>query len=633
MQVKLFTPHKNSINRTIEPPNLKDSETNFRSQNNTRLPNYLHLQGDLNKNYITQNKPSSSPSFLGANLNLIKYKRSITYIDKVKAELAKSNKELNSLEQLDVSKLDGIFYGLETFKNMKPKDLPSFTNVLSIIMQTGCKNHCLHCFVDAPAITKFNSKNILHGKPMANTIAWESLNQMGKDINKLNKRLGFNLIFQNRILSNDNKFYSYIHSDPIAFASYDKNGKVHNIANAAERFYSETKIPFMFSTAGWDIGDKYAQQAASDVCKTILKNPDAFNRVDVSIHPFQIMMTKANRNLEKYVDNKSSNPESAKTYYQNYIKNRTEYVDRTANVLKSFLPIIKTNKVSVDSQYAVMAGKNSGYTKKDTEKLCRDILIRLEEICQKEGIDSSILTKEKDISKNQFFNPTRKVFFIMRDKTKFSKVKMPNTFHLEKHDNLNNIVIEPFDKDHFFGKEVASSLTKNFNKDKNFFSNVILNIDLDNNIDYLLAKNSFISDIEAKTNFDEKIQYMMDLLSTIPSDKLKIRFSHSGDINEYKNEIDKIKGKLLSKKEIDKSSFVYSKGIAPQTQTSPKESFEEILDNLPKQKRTDFISILTKTVGADGQFGVVTYNTPHFGYETLKERTIQLTDIGKMAIY
>ncbi len=67
------------------------------------------------------------------------------------------------------------------------------------------------------------------------------------------------------------------------------------------------------------------------------RNPEALRDVDISIHPFQKLMLRANKYYQKSLEAKNTNPELAKTYEEKYLEARNAYIDRMAHVLKTFL--------------------------------------------------------------------------------------------------------------------------------------------------------------------------------------------------------------------------------------------------------------------------------------------------------
>lgn len=276
--------------------------------------------------------------------------------------------------------------------------------------------------------------------------------------------------------------------------SIDKHGKSHNIVEAAELFYKSIKKPIDFSTAGWDIDNEYCNQAARELVEKIKTNHEIFRGVDVSIHPFQKQMLKANAYLKRSCELKDINPELAEQYYQKYLVAEEDYINRMANVLKILAPIMKPGYSHIDSQYIYEENKSLIFTKKQTEDLINKILNKTKELCEKEEIESYILTNGLEAFKKDCMYPPRKIYNTPRIKANSLKT-LPNTYYAELSNGKMNLVVEPFDKTffNFFENEIAQNVTETLKEDENSFEKIIINIDLNNSISKKLQDAGFLN--------------------------------------------------------------------------------------------------------------------------------------------
>lgn len=541
---------------------------------------------------------SFSPSFEGRSL---KAQRAISYIN---AERLK--RPVENIYQLDVSKLDGILDGIELFKGIKTEDLYLLGGTIDILTQRGCSNTCLHCFIKAR--NKFTS------------MKWDDFARFTEGMKELKERLGFHIFEIKREKYDINRrdytlsqgLYPYLDADPIEINSLDKNGKTHTISDFVKKFYNDMNAPLKVKTVGWDSDNKTSQKAAEDLVKLLTdeKYKYACPYVIVSMHPFHKIMTRANQALKKGDEAK-------------YLRYRNEYIDRMSNVLKTFLPLAGCGKLLINPQYAVGALEGSGYTKRDLKALCYDILSKLEQDCKNEGIDSSIITAEKDIEKNAVFEPVNQILSVARAKKEFLNDMSANTYSFEKDENGNrNIVVSPFDIKHAFGNEVSENIVNNLKHQKDFIDNVVIDIDPANDSDLFVARENKLSNHRADM-FMEKIIHTLKRFEGI--DNLIVRLSYQED-GMYDREA---LGKILSEAEEKSQKKLKNIEYKP-SQILHKDSraaFLEIIDNLNPEGKVRFLSQLRKGINVDGQVYIPVINTRSFGEDFFENRALILNNV------
>ena len=576
----------------------------MRVQSINLLQQSLYVQGKslyLPYRFNLASKDVFEPSFRGYSA---KAQRAVSY---VKSEQAK--KTVNSIYQLDLKKLDGILDGIDLFKGMKTEDLYLMPGTIDILTQRGCSNTCLHCFIK--------------GRNNLETMRWEDFTRFTEGMRELRQRLGFH-VFEIKREKYDNKrrdytmsqgIYPYLDADPIEIVSLDKNGNKHYISDFIKKFYTDMNTPLKVKTAGWDIDNKDSQISAEKLVKLLTqeKYKNGCPQVIVSIHPFHKIMTIANQALEKEDNEK-------------YSKYREEYIKRMSNVLKTFLPLADAGKLLINAQYSIGGLKGSGYTKKDSIKLCQDILTELENECEKSNIDCSILTVEKDIEKNNIFEPMNAILSVARAKKKFFNDLSLNTFDFELNKGNRNIIVNPFDIKHAFGNEVSENISKNMKNQADFIDNVVINIDPLNDSDLKIAHKNNLAEDRAKM-FMEKILYTISRFKNIDGNKLIIRLNFDNSSIYNKNELKRLLEKIEAYfgENFQKVEFCeLTEESIKKYQKNSQAAFIDIIKNLNPEGRVRFLSQLRKGINVDGQFYLPVVNTRSFGEDVFENRALIL---------
>lgn len=573
--------------------------------------NFLQPQSKIyQRSFLSYIRPENNsqdifkPSFEGYSA---KTRKAVSYI---RSEQVK--RPIDSIYQLNLKNLDGILDGIDLFKGIKTEDLYLLPGTIDILTQRGCSNGCLHCFIK--------------GRNKFETMRWEDFTSFTEGMKELKQRLGFH-IFEIKREKYDNKrrdytmsqgIYPYLDADPIEIVSLDNTGKKHYIDDFIKKFYQDVNTPLKVKTAGWDIGNKDCQEAANKLVKLLTqeKYKDGCPQVIVSIHPFHKIMTIANKALEKGDQEK-------------YLKYKGQYIERMSNVLKTFLPLAKTGKLLINPQYAIGGLEGSGYTKQDSMKLCRDILIKLENECKKLNTDCSVLTAEKNIERNRIFEPMNAILSVARSKEKFLNDLSLNTYDFELNQGQRNIIVNPFDIKHAFGNEVSENISKNMKEQKDFIDNVVINIDPINDSDLKIAHKNKLSE-ERASMFMEKILYTISRFKNIDKNNLVIRLNYDNNTRYDKEElksllaqIETLSGENFKNIELCELTSESIKKYKKDSQTA----FIDIIKNLNPEGRVRFLSQLRKGINVDGQFYIPVVNTRSFGEDTFENRALILDNL------
>lgn len=217
--------------------------------------------------------------------------------------------------------------GLKMFNKLTDGQVYSLFagDLSSIVLNRCCPNLCSHCYIDA--------KPPYNNEDEVKSIAWEDYEDLTDDLETMKLRLKQSPLRAAEI-------FPFLDSEPFELKSFDRSGKPHNIAEASKRFYEKTGKPFGIITAGWNVSCSWPQKAADELVKEVQKNPKILSRLNISLHPFQVLMTKSIKLLKQ--SEEASNPELLE---QSKIF-RTVYVKRMANVLNTFKPLFESKEFS-----------------------------------------------------------------------------------------------------------------------------------------------------------------------------------------------------------------------------------------------------------------------------------------------
>lgn len=239
----------------------------------------------------------------------------------------------NSLKVFDPEKMMDICKGIKVFKDWDAKDLMINTNNFEgILLQRGCSHACSHCCFCA-------SEKI-------STIKWENFTDLIDGMAELKNRLGFNPFNNHKNHDNYgdpvlNTLQPFIDSDPMLFRSTDKDGKTHDIFDAASLLYNKTGTKFTLSTSGWDKNNAVSQHAAEQ----LVKHPEVFEDLQISITPFHYYIEKS------YECRIKGEMEKSQYWFD-------KYLDMMANVIQTFLPLLDIdNKLKIKLEYLGMEEK------------------------------------------------------------------------------------------------------------------------------------------------------------------------------------------------------------------------------------------------------------------------------------
>jgi len=297
------------------------------------------------------------------------------------------------LEKLDLSKIEGIQRDIPLFKTTSMEDIKFVSKWFQVLnLMRGCVENCTFCLRNAQKPIRENAERI-------NTVLWDDFSRFTDGFSKLGERLGFSPLKGNShiTLFEDSNM-------PIAIIK-DLNGTIHNTKDAVKNVFSRLNMPTVFVTSGWNKNDKFAQQAAEELCDYVLKHPDCAKEFAVSINPF-------------------------------FYGSREHYIDKVANALKTFSPLYK-NGVEIGStlfKHNYSTGKETGLTGElAATKLYEEIYERLQLITGSK-LNEYELLKPEMVTQNKISN-------LIENKGRGQKFFLPD--EVEK--NNKKLYVESFE--------------------------------------------------------------------------------------------------------------------------------------------------------------------------------------------
>lgn len=256
----------------------------------------------------------------------------------------------------NLDKLEGIQEGLTTFEGLSIKQIIfALTDLHSINLVQGCKNHCLHCYANAQSKIKRAS--------------FETFKQLMDDISVLRKRIGINPISHR----SDKYIDLYFDSDAMELHLYSKDGEKHDAIELTKIVHNSTGAKSVFDTNGWDRNNKKLQEIAEDYVIKLSKKSNAkhFYQINLSLNPFNpkyIKAVKDGYNPKEYSPLIPIDEDEVELVMDEKLKkaekNYREYVQNEANMLFTFTPLLLKGRLS-----AIVRGLSDNITAMDECKL------------------------------------------------------------------------------------------------------------------------------------------------------------------------------------------------------------------------------------------------------------------------
>lgn len=212
------------------------------------------------------------------------------------------------------------------FEGMTQKEINFILDDLSMIATTrGCPNRCLHCYANALPVQR-DHDNFVSQMPYEDYV--DLINSIG--MVKHGK--------QDKLFGKPSTLNIYFDSDCMELGLFDKQGEFHDYTELHQIYFNATGEYTLFDTAGWNYKQPKMQERAEKYVDYLCKNNGKFYQINLSLSPFSPLYAKAieyGYNPQKYSATKLDQPPKT-----NGEKLYREYIERTANMLYTFTPLI-----------------------------------------------------------------------------------------------------------------------------------------------------------------------------------------------------------------------------------------------------------------------------------------------------
>lgn len=342
-QIRSFD-RKGSNNFAFQPKSYK-------VQNANELNNQVSFRGLLSRLIHIKSLPIEHPP-----LTVQDYDNAVAYLQKSINNNSSWYKKGNILKA-DLDKLNGIQHGIKVFAGMSMKEIAFlYDNFHAIATNRGCPNQCAHCYAEAIPPSRM-------GSGVLSEMAFEDFKSLFEGISELNQRLGFNAI------KNTTKDYSplFLDSDCMNLEIKSEDNKILDFRHLNDLMFESTGIVGIFDTSGWVPTSLKHQKRAEDIVNYFLQpgNMDKTHQVNISLHPFHML------NVKSIEARNAGDFEKAR-------KMRELYIDRMANVIFTFSPLMSSSKFNIMSR-AVKDGEGyQGYNKGDLRQMINEIIEKVQ---------------------------------------------------------------------------------------------------------------------------------------------------------------------------------------------------------------------------------------------------------------
>ena len=296
-----------------------------------------------NTSYHTKPYDYDSVSFIGHKKEDPQYKKAQNYANMMK--IANVIWPFD-LQDYDMEKIEGIQNGISIFEDLTMPEIAFMLEDLhAIAVKRGCSNKCLHCYAGAEPPDK-NHDDYISRMP------FEDFIEITSGIKALRKRIGFPPIKHHGQAYTD-LFYD---ADCMEISLFDKNGLEYDFTELHDIFYDATRSRAVFDTAGWNSNNLKMQKRAEKYVQYFndLDNINKMHQVNLSISPFNSIYAKS---IELGFEPKDYDVKNQPWHSENSGKELSKgeriyniYINRMANMLMTFSPLIGEKKFSIISR-------------------------------------------------------------------------------------------------------------------------------------------------------------------------------------------------------------------------------------------------------------------------------------------
>lgn len=320
-----------------------------------------------NLNYQTKPYDYDSVSF-GAKKDNAQFKKAQKYANKMKL----LNKIWPSyLQNYDMNKIEGIQKGIPIFEGLSiPEIAFMFEDLHAIAVKRGCSNQCFHCYAGAEPAGREHDNYITR-------MPYEDFVEVTSGIKELKKRIGF------APLKYHGKPYTdlFYDTDGMEISLFDKNGREYDFTELHDMLHDALDTNAVFDTAGWNPNSPKMQKRAEKYVKYFmdLENIEKMHQINLSISPFNVIYMKA---IELGFEPSNYDIKNQPWHPQNEGKPLSKeetlyniYINRMANMLLTFSPLLGEDKFSVIARPVSNFEKNMKYHTEADYQIVKDQIL------------------------------------------------------------------------------------------------------------------------------------------------------------------------------------------------------------------------------------------------------------------
>lgn len=290
--------------------------------------------------------------------------------------LAKIFFQAHNPDFFSLNLLEGIQKDIPIFKGLSLKDIAFVGQDLhAIIAKQGCYSKCLHCYAGAQKPLKESALSV-------NSVLFDDIKSLAEGFKLLKNRTGINLVRNSGI-----KYNAFVFdSDCMEVAAKDLSGNVHDFPELNKLVIDGFDIKSVFDTSGWNPKSKIHQQRAQRIVNYYSQpgRMDELYQFNVSINPFHSM-------LEKSTDLKKHG------YVELSEKIYKAYVDRMANTLFTFIPLMNSQKFGVITRALSDTIPNmQGYNVESLNILINEVFESFAQKCLDDLFEAKVYVKNED---------------------------------------------------------------------------------------------------------------------------------------------------------------------------------------------------------------------------------------------
>lgn len=325
--------------------------------------------------YFSRNVDTLAMSNNGVSLSV--YQKLLLSSQKA---LAKIFFQSHNPDFYSLSLLEGIQKDIPIFKGLSLKDIAFVGQDLhAIVAKQGCYSKCLHCYAGAQKPLKESALSV-------NSVLFDDIKSLADAFKLLKKRTGLNFVRNSGI-----KYNAFVFdSDCIEVAAKDLSGNVHDFPELNKLVIDGFDIKSVFDTSGWNPKSKIHQQRAQRIVDYYSQQGkmDELYQFNVSINPFHSMLAKSTE-LKKH------------GYVELSEKIYKAYVDRMANTLFTFIPLMNSEKFGIITRALSDDIPNmQGYNVESLNILINDVFESFAQKCLDDLFAAKVYIKNENDLKN-----------------------------------------------------------------------------------------------------------------------------------------------------------------------------------------------------------------------------------------